>query len=79
MQIDKNPMFRKSPVPWYRSRWFFLIIAILSLCLAVLGIIGIGVARREQVFNSFIWMPLLLAAAAGLLCVFMLFRASKGP
>jgi hypothetical protein len=43
-----------------------------------MGVLGIAVARSQPDFHSYVWVPALLSAAAGLLCVFMSFRVWKG-
>ena len=78
MQSNQNPLFRKNPVPWYRSRLFCLAAATIFLLLTLMGGLGIAVARSRPDFHSYVWVPALLSAAAGLLCAFMSFRAWKG-
>lgn len=78
MQSNQNPLFRKNPVPWYRSRLFCLAAATIFLLLTLMGGLGIAVARSQPDFHSYVWVPALLSAAAGLLCVFMSFRAWQG-
>jgi len=48
MQIDKNPFFRKSFVPWYASETVCLIKAFLSLLCLLFGIGGIKVANHME-------------------------------
>jgi|GEM_PF-5097272 succinate dehydrogenase hydrophobic anchor subunit len=76
MQLDKTPMFRKNTVSWYKSRWFCIAASLLAICLVFFGIIGIRVALYQN-FRTFVWVPALLAAAALVLFLFMVYRACK--
>ena len=61
MKLDQNPFFRKAIIPWHDSNllcWVFIVICLFTLIFAV---IGINVARANQDYASFVWLPVLMA------------------
>jgi len=77
MQIDKNPFFRKSFVPWYASEIVCLIKAILILLCLLFGIGGIKVANHMENCLGCAGVPLLLVGLSSVLLVFNLIRLIK--
>ena len=65
MPSDKNPVFRKAIIPWYRSKtaYFFAIFSMLLVFL--FGLAGISVARDIEKFNVYLWVPILLVVLSG--------------
>ncbi|PIE62511.1 MAG: hypothetical protein CSA25_04800 [Desulfobacter postgatei] len=69
MQLDPNPVFRKTITPWYDSNFACRVLIwsmVLVFCFAVGGVI---VAGGDPRFARHIWFPLLLAGLSGFLVV----------
>jgi hypothetical protein len=60
MALRKQPVFRRTIVPWYDSIPMCIFLAVFCLIVWVYSIIGIGVATVNLQFNTHIWMPRLL-------------------
>lgn len=60
MSLRKQPVFRKTIVPWYDSTPMCFLVTIFCLIVWSYSIIGIGVASVNLQFNNHIWMPRLL-------------------
>jgi hypothetical protein len=67
---------RGRPVLTHAAAARTLMLALLA-AVFVFGLIGIAVARDEEAYRAFIWVPRLLVAASGLLIVASLVRAVR--
>jgi hypothetical protein len=74
MLSDKSPVFRKATIPWHRSSTVCGIsIAFMSLVL-LFGLAGISVARAQEQYNGYIWVPLVLVVLSGGIIVMNVIR-----
>ena len=60
MQVDENPFFRKSFIPWYASDAACVIKALTMLVIVLFAVDGIKTARQVEAYNEYIWIPGLL-------------------
>lgn len=67
---------RGRPVLTHAAAARTLMLALLAAVFAF-GLIGIAVAREEEAYRAFIWVPQLLVAVSGLLIVASLVRAVR--
>jgi len=67
---------RGRPVLTHAAAARTLMLALLA-AVFVFALIGIAVARDEEAYRAFIWVPQLLVAASGLLIVASLVRAVR--
>ncbi|MCD6273335.1 MAG: hypothetical protein J7K30_10975 [Deltaproteobacteria bacterium] len=68
MRIDQNPLFRKAIVPWYDSKAVCRVIIVCALLALLFGLSGISAANATEIYNDYIWLPVVLtAASAGIL------------
>ena len=68
MPADKNPVFRKAVIPWYKSTSAYIIMIIFMLLVFFFALTGISVAREYPKYQGYVWVPaLLLATSAGII------------
>lgn len=77
MALRKQPVFRKTIVPWYDSTLMCLFWDL--FCLAVWGysIIGIGVATVTPGYSRHVWVPLTLLFLSTIATVSLTIRLIK--
>lgn len=67
MPADKNPVFRKAVIPWYKSTSAHIIMILCMLLVFFFALAGISVAREFPEYNGYVWVPaVLLAMSAGI-------------
>ena len=67
MPADKNPVFRKAVIPWYKSTSAYIIMIIFMLLVFFFALAGISVAREFPEYKGYVWVPaVLLAMSAGI-------------
>jgi hypothetical protein len=74
MASDKNPVFRKAIIPWYHSKKTYVAVIVLIFLVFLFGIGGISIARENEEYQSFIWIPILLIVMSGTLIVTITIR-----
>ena len=68
MPADKDPVFRKAVIPWYKSTSAYIIMIIFMLLVFFFALAGISVAREFSEYQGYIWVPaVLLAMSAGII------------
>ena len=68
MPAEKNPVFRKAVIPWYKSTSVYIIMIIVMLVVFFFALTGISVAREFPEYQGYIWVPaVLLAMSAGII------------
>ena len=68
MPADKNPVFRKAIIPWYRSTGAFFIVIFFMLLVFLFSIAGVTVATEDPAYRGYVWVPVaLLAMSAGII------------
>ena len=68
MPADKNPVFRKAVIPWYKSTSVYIIMIIVMLVVFFFALTGISVAREIPEYQGYIWVPaVLLAMSTGII------------
>jgi hypothetical protein len=68
MPADKNPVFRKAVIPWYKSTSAYIIMIIFMLLVFFFALTGISVAREYPEYQGYVWVPaVLLATSAGII------------
>lgn len=61
MRLDqKNPMYRKTIVPWWDSEIACLLVIISMFLVFLFGMMGISVAHASFTYRPFIWVPVLV-------------------
>ena len=67
MPAEKNPVFRKAVIPWYKSTSAYIIMIILMLLVFFFALAGVLVAREFPEYKGYVWVPVvLLAMSAGI-------------
>jgi hypothetical protein len=59
--VDPKPVYRKVISPWYDSEPLCVWIIMLMLAVFIFACAGISVAGSHPFWNSYIWVPILLA------------------
>ena len=77
MLSDKNPVFRKAIIPWYNSKTVCGITIAFMLFVFLFGLAGISVAREQEQYNGYIWVPLVLVVLSGSVIVFNIIRLMR--
>ena len=68
MPAEKNPVFRKAVIPWYKSTSVYIIMIIVMLVVFFFALTGISVAREFPEYQGYIWVPaVLLAMSTGII------------
>ena len=68
MAADKNPVFRKAVIPWYKSTSAYIIMIMFMLLVFFFALAGISVAREFPEYQRYVWVPaVLLAMSAGII------------
>ena len=68
MPADKNPVFRKVIIPWYKSTSAYIIMMLLLLVVIFFALAGISVAREYPEYQGYVWVPaVLIAMSAGII------------
>ncbi|MGD9078426.1 MAG: hypothetical protein PVG96_03755 [Desulfobacterales bacterium] len=62
MPADKNPVFRKAVIPWYKSTSAYIIMIIFMLLVFFFALAGISVARESPEYKGYVWVPAVLVA-----------------
>ena len=60
MRDGKLPLFRKVVVPWYDSDAACYIVIAAMIAVIVFGIGGVSVARTQEAYQAYIWVPIVL-------------------
>jgi hypothetical protein len=74
MAREKNPVFRRTIIPWYDSDRACWIVVGFTTAAAVFSVGGIFVALEKPSFHSYIWLPLLLLLMSAGVAVTTLIR-----
>ena len=68
MSADKNPVFRKAIIPWYRATKAYIFLIIFMLLVFLFALTGIAVAREYHSYRGYVWVPaVLLVMSAGMI------------
>ena len=62
MPADKNPVFRKVIIPWYKSTSAYIIMMVFMLVVILFALAGISVAREYPEYQGYVWVPAVLLA-----------------
>ena len=62
MPADKNPVFRKVIIPWYKSTSAYIIMIVFMLVVVLFALAGISVARGYPEYQGYVWVPAVLLA-----------------
>ena len=57
MPAEKNPVFRKAVIPWYKSTSVYIIMIIVMLVVFFFALTGIAVAREIPEYQGYIRVP----------------------
>lgn len=74
MPSDKGPVFRKAIIPWHRSRTICGLSIAFMLIVFLFGLAGISVARGQEQYYGYIWVPLILVVLSGGIIVLNIIR-----
>lgn len=74
MPSDKGPVFRKAIIPWYRSKTVCGMSIAFMLLVFLFGLAGISVARGQEQYYGYIWVPLVLVVLSGGIIVLNIIR-----
>jgi ABC-type transport system involved in multi-copper enzyme maturation permease subunit len=74
MLSDKSPVFRKAIIPWYRSKAIYGLSIAFMLLVFLFGLAGISVARGQEQYNGYIWVPFVLVILSGGIIVINIIR-----
>lgn len=77
MPAEKNPVFRKAVIPWYRSTTAYAIVVGFMLLVFLFAIAGIAVARENPTYNGYIWVPVALLTMSIAIIATTAFRLIK--
>jgi predicted anti-sigma-YlaC factor YlaD len=62
MPADKNPVFRKVIIPWYKSTSAHIIMMVFMIVVILFALTGISVAREYPEYQGYVWVPAVLLA-----------------
>ena len=62
MLSQKNPVFRKVIIPWYKSTSAYIIMMVFMLVVILFALAGISVAREYPEYHGYVWVPAVLLA-----------------
>ena len=62
MPADKNPVFRKIIIPWYKSTSAYIMMIVFMLVVVLFALAGISVAREYPEYKGYVWVPAVLLA-----------------
>ena len=74
MPSEKSPVFRKAIIPWYHSKTVCGITIAFMLFVFLFGLAGISVAREQEQYNGYIWVPIVLVVLSGAIVVLNIIR-----
>ena len=77
MYSKKDPVFRKTVIPWYRSSKIYIFAMVFMLLVLLLGIAGISVASENDMYSGYIWVPILLVALSAMIIITTTYRLAK--
>ena len=77
MQLDQNPVFRKTITPWYDSNFACWALIIIMIFISVFAIAGILVASDSPHFQEHAWFPAFLAFLCLALIVKIFLRVKR--
>jgi hypothetical protein len=60
MPADKNPIFGKIIIPWYKSTSAYIIMMVFMLVVILFALAGISVAREYPEYQGYVWVPAVL-------------------
>ena len=60
MPADKNPVFRKIIIPWYKSTSAYIMMIVFMLVVVLFALAGISVARGYPEYQGYVWVPAVL-------------------
>ena len=69
MPADKNPVFRKAIIPWYKSTTVYIIMIIFMLLVFFFALAGISVARKFPDYQGYVWVPAVLLAMSATIII----------
>jgi hypothetical protein len=77
MLADKNPVFRKIIIPWYKSTSAFIIMIAFMIVVFLFALAGISVAREYPEYQGYVWVPAVLLAMSVVIIITMTARLIK--
>ncbi|MBF0112568.1 MAG: hypothetical protein HQK74_07530 [Desulfamplus sp.] len=77
MDIENSNFFRKIITPWYDSHPICWILILWAMFVFIFAITGIDVATTNESFNSYVWLPFILASLAFMLIIIVFFRMRR--
>ena len=70
MPSNKNPVFRKAIIPWYKSNTAYIILIVFMLLVLLFALAGISVVNEYPAYHSYVWVPaILLGCSAGIIII----------
>ena len=60
MPADKNPVFRKVIIPWYKSTSAYILMIVFMLAVFLFALAGVSVAREYSEYQGYVWVPVVL-------------------
>ena len=77
MRLDQYPVFRRVIVPWYDSEMACLILIVLMSLVFILGFAGLSVAQENEIFQGYLWVPVLVMLLSGIVVASITVRLIK--
>lgn len=77
MSADKNPVFRKAIIPWYRATKAYIFVIIFMLLVFLFALTGIAVAREYHSYRGYIWVPAVLLVLSAAIIITTTVRLIK--
>jgi hypothetical protein len=77
MSADKNPVFRKAIIPWYRATRAYIVVIIFMLLVFLFALTGIAVAREYHTYRGYVWVPALLLVLSAAIIITTTVRLIK--
>ncbi len=77
MPSEKNPVFRKAIIPWYKSTTIYIFVLILMLLVLLFAIAGLSVSQENTEYGRYVWIPALVLAMTAAIIITMAARLIK--
>ena len=77
MSADKNPVFRKAIIPWYRATKAYIFLIIFMLLVFLFALTGIAVAREYHLYRAYVWVPAVLLVLSAAIIITTTVRLIK--
>jgi cytochrome b subunit of formate dehydrogenase len=77
MSDDKNPVFRKAIIPWYRGTKAYIFVITFMLLVFLFALTGIAVAREYHSYQGYVWVPAVLLVLSAAIIITMTVRLIK--